>query len=104
MAQVFLVNDLRGIPCRCSDYLLQRHTHIQKLRHHVQLIFHPGIHTSSMQVGANGVWNKTTLERRDCLRETEASTTMTNIENETVLLRFDNERKNLSLRIEDGLP
>src|SRR5215204_3944476 len=87
------------IPGGTQNNVLQRHTHIQELGHHITHIFHATIHTFSMEVGADHIRPEALLHGRYCLPPRESPTAMPHIKNNSSLLSLENKRLNLPIVI-----
>ena len=82
----FLALDLpRRIPGRARDDVVDRQPEGQKLAHHVQHVFHAGVHASRVQVGRDGIGKEAFLDGRHRNAPDEAAAAMPDVEDHAAL-------------------
>ena len=91
---------VRRIDRRAPDQVLQRHTHGQELRHHLGHAEHGEV--SRVQIGRNGIGNKTLLDSRHGIAKPETSGPMANVKNHAPGAGLGQDRIELAVRQQDG--
>ena len=100
-----LVPDLaRGRPRGSQNHLVQRHAHIQELRHHVQHVLHARIHAADVQVGGDGIRPEPLAHRRHRLPEQKAAAAMPHVEDHAPTTSFEKIREKAPLVVEHRNP
>src|SRR5680860_1461060 len=88
MPQFFPLDGLSRSPSTGFDYMRNLHTHGHKSGHDVQYILHGTVHATGVQIGADGIGEKTTFYSRQSLPVIETCASITYIKNDPALLGF----------------
>src|SRR5438093_107452 len=73
------------MPRRAQNHFIERHSHVEELRHHIQHVLHAGVHAADVQVSGNRIGNKTLLDCGNGLAKKQAATAVTNVEDDSAL-------------------
>src|SRR5262245_13571726 len=81
MPQLLVLDFAGRIPCGAKNHIVERHTHRQKLVHHIEHVFHPSVHAPDVEVSRDGIGKKPLFHCGDRNPPHEASSTMAHIKN-----------------------
>src|SRR5215510_1504678 len=85
----FLALDLSGrIPRGTKNHVVNRHPHRQKLVHHIEHVFHPGVHAPDVEIGGNGIGNEALFHRRHGDPPQKAAASMSHVKDHSALSAF----------------
>src|ERR1035437_3847083 len=101
-SQLFVMDFARGMPGGTGDHVVDRHTHVQELRHDIEHILHAGVHTIDVDIGGDGIGYEPLLHGRDGLKKGKTPGSMAYVENDAALASFKQIRQHLILRVQHG--
>src|SRR5262245_52124347 len=76
------------IPRGAKNHVVDRHPHRQKLVHHIEHVFHPGVHATDVEIGGNGIGNEALFHRWYGNPPQKAAASMAHVKDHSTLSAF----------------
>src|SRR5262245_24507105 len=102
MTDLLAMNDAGRGPGGTKDNLFERHAHVQKLRHDIELVLHAGVNAAGVNVRGDRVGWESLPDSGNGLAEFEGSAAVAHVEEDAALSRFKEVRQQSALVVEHG--